>query len=535
MPQTISQTIEPQDEIIVDGLRLRRALRRQGRLWLWLGPLAAGLLLLAMAALVPRSYVGTTSVALQQPSGGGSALALLTGGGSGPSKRYLGVLKSRSLAAAVERRVQLRQLYGVKTFPTEADAADFLTKNVKPDDSATDGLLYIAVSLPGPPKLALHPSPSVQQVQDAAANTANAYALGLKEYYAFSDTDQSAVLLRGADREVRQARANYNSALSRSLDFTRGLSRTDPRSVPALSASLPPEGSPAGGTPAPASSSSSSASPAGGTDPATASSVLPGLYAELNRVQAELGETQAVRATGQALIGTQIQDLSRVPTDDPLLTDVRSRVAQDRIAYQTLSALYPPGSEDQHPNLLAAKARLGFDQADLSRQIEGVKQRLTTPDVRSAEQVKGLYARQAVLAGEITSAQRHLGIRRQLSGEAGRLSAEVAIQLDVLKATLDEAAKVRLNNASSLSRMTIIDTAVPPKSGEPGLGKLAAACIGLAVLGFLVAVVLDYLRAAPQPAGTASGMAGAGGMNGAGTSGPEDPAHAAGHQGSLRK
>ncbi len=536
MPQTtVPQTIKPQDEIIIDALRLRRAFRRQGRLWLWLGPLAAGLLLLALAARVPRTYTSTTSVALQQPSGGGSALALLTGGGSGPSKRYLGVLKSRSLAVAVERRVQLRQLYGAKTFPTEADAADFLTKSVKPDDSATDGLLYIAVSLPGPPKLVPHSSPSARQVQDAAADTANAYALGLKEYFAVSDTDQGAVLLRGADREVHQARANYNDALARSLEFTRVLSRTDPRSAPTLSASAPsapvlpasalPGGFSAGGT------SSSSASFSGsGTDPATASSVLPGLYAELNRVQAELSETQAVRATGQALIDTQLQDLSRVPTDDPLLTDVRNRVTQDQVAYGTLSTLYPPGS--QNVNLVAAKARLDFDQADLNRQKAGIQQRLTTPDVRSAETIQGLYARQAKLAAQIASAQRHLGVSRQLSGEAGRLSAEVGIQLDVLKATLDEAAKVRLNNASSLSRMTIIDTAIPPANGEPGLSKLAAACIALAVLGFLLAVVWEYLRSAPKPIGLALGS---GGTNGAGKPNQEDAAHATVHQESVGK
>lgn len=519
MPQTIvSPAPEPQDEIILDAARLRRALRRQSLLWLWLGPLAAGLLLLGLAASVPRTYTATTSVALQQSSAS-PTLALLGGGGA--SKRYLGVLKSRDLAATVERHVQLRQIYGTKVFPTEEAAVTLLMNSVKPDDNPADGLLYIAVSLPGPPKLASHPSPSVPQVENAAADAANDYALALKEYFATSDTDQGAVLLRGADQEVRLARARYKEALGRSLGFTRSLSRINPRSQPASPVDPGAAAGPTpGGSTSAQSASSAPASSAGrGVDAETAASGLAGLYTALNGVQAELSETQAVRATGQALIGTQLEDLSRVPTDDPLLTDVRSRVSQDQLVYRTLSALYPPGSEDQHPNLLAAKARLNFDQADLSRQIAGIKQRLTTPDVRSAEQIKGLYARQATLLGQIAQAQRHLGLSRQLSGEASRLGTEVGLQLDVLRTTLSEAAKIRLDNASSLSRMSVIDTALPPKSGEPGLPKLASVCLALAIAGFLLSVCVDYFRSAPpRPAAALS----VGGANGSGTLNAED-------------
>jgi uncharacterized protein involved in exopolysaccharide biosynthesis len=514
-----SQTPEPNDEIILDGARLRRALRRQGRLWLWLGPLAAGLLLLLLAALVPRTYTATTSVALQQSSPA-SPLAQLAGigGGGGGGKRYLGVLKSRALAAAVERHIQLRQVYGAKKFPTEESAVTLLMNSIKADDNAADGLLYISVSLPGPPKLALHPSPGVPQVEDVAAEAANDYAMALKEYFATNDTDQGTALLRGADKEVRLARARYEDALARSLDFTHGLSRVDPRSQP----------SPGGAAAGPFSSGGDpSALPASspavrGVDAETAASGLAGLYATLDGVQEELSETQAVRATGQALIGTQLQDLSKVPTDDPLLADARSRVMQDRAAYTTLSSLYAPGS--QNVNLVAAKTRLDFDQADLDRQIAGIKQRLTTPDVRSAEQIKGLYAKQAALLRQIAQTQRHLGVSRQLSGEAGRLQAEVGIQLDVLRTTLSEAAKIRLDNASSLSRMSVIDTALPPKSGEPGLLKLAAVCLALAALAFLVSLVRDYLRSAPNLPGGGSGILS-----------PEDAPHAAVHPEVLGK
>jgi len=493
----------PQDEIIVDGARLRRAFRRQGRIWLWLGPLSVAAAVLLLGSITPRTYTAATSVALQQSSGVSSPLALLAGGG-GSTKRYLGVLKSRALAQTVERHVHLRQLYGTKMFGTEDAAVDFLAKSVKPDDNATDGLLYIAVALPASPRLTPHPSPSVPQVEAAAADAANDYAGALKEYYATSDTDQGAVLLRGADREVRQARANYDDAVARSLEFTRGLSRVDPRSAP------PP--APASGSDAASSGSSSDSSsgtPRGGTDAETAAAGLGQLYTALNQVQANLRAAQAVRAAGQQGIGKQLGNLSAVPTDDPLLASAHSRVTQDQLAYNTASRLYGP----ENPSVIQAQARLTVDQADLDRQVQGVRRGLTTPNIRSNEEITGLLAREAKLTQQIALAERHLGVSRRLSGEAGQLQAEVGIQLDLLKTTLSEAEKIKLDNASSLSRMTVIDAAVPPKSGEPGLSKLAALCVALAFLAFLMSVLWEYFRTASKinlagPSLNGSGMLG---------------------------
>ncbi|MDQ2798942.1 MAG: hypothetical protein M3Y13_04785, partial [Armatimonadota bacterium] len=131
-----------QDDIIIDGSQLTRAFRRQLRIGIPLGLFLFGLLLLLALGLVPRSYTATVSIALQQPSGGTSALAALTGAGAA-NKRYLGVLKSREMAETVERHVRLRDLYGARQFPTEEDAVTLLMKSVKPDDNAADGLLYV--------------------------------------------------------------------------------------------------------------------------------------------------------------------------------------------------------------------------------------------------------------------------------------------------------------------------------------------------------------------------------------------------------
>lgn len=465
---TLTQDIHTQDDIILDGPLLSRTFRRQSRRWALIGIPIFGGLLLAGLCLVPRTYTAMISVALQQPSSGSSALALLAGGGGSQTKHYLGLLKSRQFAESVERHVHLYSLYGGRSgrFRTEYDAVEYLMKNVKPDDNATDGLLYVSVTLPGSPKLSLKSNPTETQVKDAAAQAANAYALALKEYYVTSDTDQGAVLLRGAETQVQQARADYDKALNNVLSFSRSLSQVDPRSAP------------------------SSPSDSGSSSPAL--SGLAAAYTALAQVQADLRGAQAARQTREALTSAQLRDLASLPTDDPLLSEARSRVTQDQAAYTAASRLYGP----ENPQVIRAQTNLEVDQAALKRQIQGVQQRLTTPNIRSDEQIQGLYARQKVLTAQIASAERRLGIHRELSGQFGRLQQEVVFQTEVLKETLTEAAKIRLDNVSAKNRMFIVDTALPPKSGEPGGLKLAVICFALTLLAFVVALVRDYLRLA---------------------------------------
>lgn len=459
------QQEQTRDEIIIDGDRLRQSLRRSLRLWVWLGPVIAGALLLLLLVLVPSSYTATTSASIQQASSGsGGALAALTGG-SNSSKRYLGLLKSRDLAAKVERHVQLRTLYDL---PSEEKAITLLTKSIKPDDNAVDGLLYIDVTLPGPPLVSLtHHGPSATQVKVAVAEAANDYALALKNYYATSDTDQGAVLLRGADAQVKLARSDYDKSLGKVIDFTSSLSGVDPRSIPSSS---DPSGLPSGSL-----------------------SGLGTLYGSLAAVQAELQSAKTARSTRDALTTEQLQDINNLPTDDPLLSEARNRVEQDKAALSVAEKLYGP----ENQAVVRARKLLEVDSAQLQQQIQGVRQRLTTPNVRSDEQIQSLYTRQAVLTKQVRQAEQRLGLSRQLSSQFGKLQTEVTLRLEVLRTTLAEAAKIRLNNAAGGSNMSVIDRAELPLSSSPGPLKLVAAAIALTLLMFLISVVRNYLRQSP--------------------------------------
>jgi len=136
------------EQIVIDGNLLGTVLRRNAARWIAQGMVAAAVLTAIGALVIPQSYTSTASVAVQAPQQAGNALSMLTG--SGQTKRYIGVLKSRSAAMQVESAVHLQKMYNL---PTQEDALDMLGKALKPDDNTADGLLYIRVTLPGPPRL----------------------------------------------------------------------------------------------------------------------------------------------------------------------------------------------------------------------------------------------------------------------------------------------------------------------------------------------------------------------------------------------
>lgn len=442
------------EDIFIHGPLLMQIIRR--RLWAWLaiGALAFAALLALTLWLLPQSYTATASVALQQPTPVSGLTGLL--GGTGTDIRYIGVLKSREAAVDVENRVHLQQLYHLRR---QSDALDLLMKGIKPEDSPTDGLLYIQVSLPAPPQLRPQTEALRTQIKQAAAKAANAYVDALRRYYATSDTDRESLLLRSADNEQRLARAGYDEALARMLSFSQGRD-FDPRSASS-------SGDPLNGPPAD----------------------LSGLYATLFQTQEQIREGEAAQAVQLAQRDRQLNSLSTLPSEDPLLTDARNRVVRDQAALKTLTAVYGP----DWPAVISARTQLQADQAELDQQIQGLRSNLTTDQVQNKARMQGLHARQAEIQKQIAKSERRLGNSRRLSGEYGRLQQEVAFKVDILRTVNTEAEKVRLENVSAKSRMQVIDAAILPKKASPSLLIPIAVCLLLVGLGMLAALVRDYL------------------------------------------
>jgi uncharacterized protein involved in exopolysaccharide biosynthesis len=145
-PLALEERAGPDPESVFDRALLLRILRRRWPVWAAAGPAAAALLFGALLATVPQSYTATTSLVLQQQVSGASGLLASVRGLGSSQKVYLGVLKSRALAAEAERLVPVRALYGLAT--AEA-AAERIRQGVSVEEK--DGLMYLRVTLPAPP------------------------------------------------------------------------------------------------------------------------------------------------------------------------------------------------------------------------------------------------------------------------------------------------------------------------------------------------------------------------------------------------
>jgi len=93
------------------------------------------------------------------------------------------------------------------------------------------------------------------------------------------------------------------------------------------------------------------------------------------------------------------------------------------------------------------------------------------------------------------------------------LQDDLGFQREILTTTLAAAQNIKLNNASAQSRMTVIDSALPPGGGEPTSTRLALVCLLPVLLVFILSVLIDYLRSA-RAARATDRAGGAGGANG---------------------
>ena len=459
------------EQILIDPAVVRRVARRRGAAWL--GGAIAGTALLSGIALafVPQSFTATTSVAVQTSSSGAGGALMALAGAETDTKRYIGVLKSRMAASQVEQVVHLRTFYHLKT---EDDAIDMLIKGMKPDDNATDGLLYINVSLPGPARL--QPAGARRnQVKRLAAIAANQYAAALRSYYTYNDTDRDSVLLRGADEELQRARANYKASTAQLRGFVSGLRNVDPRA---------------------ATLADSDNATAGGGE-------IGKLYEALAQVETQISSVQAGYGTERQMVQGQLQSIANIPAEDPLLTSARQAVAQDKTEIRLLRAQYG----DSYPSVVRAGARLAADEAELARQITGIRSSKTSRQVSVQAQLESLKARRLTLQQQVVLAEKHLNIGRRLGGNLLEIKTEWQLALGALKTATEEAEKVRVENAAAQSRVAVVDVAEPPKNGSPGILVIVALSLVLALLCVAVAFVRAYLGEARRISAAASSAA----------------------------
>ena len=460
----------PGTEAALDWGLLGEILRRRARPGAVLGPLLAAALLLALLRLVPPAFTSTASLSMQQESGGaGGALSALSGLAGGGTKSYLGVIRSRKFAAAAARQAGIRQLYGL---PTADDATDLIQKSVTLEDRS-DGLLYLGVTLPGPPRLAPDSKAQEARVRTATKQATDAYVHSLGRYLETSNSDRGAALLRQAGRQLSQARTAYNDSVGRLTD----LAASDAAGAGADSSAAPaPVGDAGDGTPLKA---------AGGADAAGRGGSLQQLYISRGQLAAEIQAAQAERSGASRLAAGPVSDLSALPAEDPLLAEARAQVRRASADLETLRI----DLADDNPDVVAARRRLGEAQARLLLQSRAVQSGRTSASV----QLGALQAKYAAVTQQIGAAEHDFKAGRRFGAEVERQRNDVLLHLEVYKTAATQYAILSMQTVAGGSLMDVVDEGRVPVAGKPGVGVLAGVSVGAVLFLLNLWLCFEYL------------------------------------------
>jgi len=474
-----SQGLATREEAGLEWGLLGDILRRRAGLWAVLGPLLAAGLLLVLLWRMPPAFTSTASLSMQQEAGGagGGALSALSGLGGGGTKSYLGVIRSRRFAAAAARQAGIQQIYGL---PTAEDATDLVQKSVTLEDR-TDGLLYLGVTLPGPPRLS--PGAAVQEarVRAATKQVTDTYLQSLGRYLETSNSNRGAALLRQAAGQLNGARMAYNDSVRRMT----GLAASDV--PPGAAASAASEAAPLMTGPT-ASGDGATPKTAGGTGAADAAGrggSLQQLYLSRGQLAAEIQAAEAERSGTSRLAAGRMSALTALPAEDPLLAEARSQVRRAAADLQTLRI----DLADDNPDVVAARRRLGEAQTRLRLQSHAVQRGQTSASV----QIGALKAKYAAVTHQIGAAERDAKTGRRFGAQVEQQRDDVLLHLEVYKTAATQFAILSMQTVAGGSLMDVIDEGRVPASGKPGVGTLAAISVGATLFALNLWLCLEYL------------------------------------------
>lgn len=476
-------------ELTIDFVRLIGLIRRNLAKCTILVLIVFTVTCMVCATLIPQTFTSQISFSFPQSSQP-SALNLLVGGSGGAGSRYVGVLRSRQFAEKVSKAAHVREACGLDS---EEDAIEAIVKGVNVNDSAKDSLVFVSVSLPGPPRIAAGADARRKRVKQAASDAANAYSGVLAKYLSTSDTDREAVLLRAANEQLQTAHADYQAAVRRLGELVTRAPKEVAATAGSAELSFGNENSP--GTHLEPGSKASS-SPSGASVSSGALQEMQALQMERGRLEADIQSEKAAQSTGRGLLKSQLKSLGSLPQEDPLLASARAAVNAARLNFDTLKVQYGP----DHPAVIQARENLDVALNNLRRQTSAIDKGVTTQDVSHQVRLTALTTRLQVVNGLLEKAQKKAFTGLKYTQLFEQRKNDVELRLEVLKATASQAALLSLQSVSLKNRMAVVDRARPPKSGTPGLAVFAL--ISLFIAGLVTALYLVRLGMASSPDGS---------------------------------
>ena len=464
---------------------LLQIISKRKKLGLALGSILFVAFLLIGLFLVPQNYSSTISISFQSSALPASALTLL--GGAGGSKKYVGVIKSRRLADEVDKIVGFRELLN---FPNTEEgqelALEKVVKDLRVDDNVADGLLYITVSLPGPARFGSDPGQRRKRLPVAVSITANAYANALRRYLRDSDTDKEQSLLKSGAAQVKNAEAAYNNRLSVLGEFIN-----QHRSSSAFLSK--PNGAEAGIGATPSSVSGNGMS----SEMGASQSELGSLYFRRNALQQQITSLDTLMAKTDNLLTDPNDNLTKLPTEDPLLLQSRKQVTDAMQNLQSLRITYG----ESKPAVKQAKAQLGIAEKRLHDQVNAILAGKTSDHLKKL----AIQSEYDTVLQQIGISEKNFYQSRKAMFQMGRLQNSVMISLDVLKAKMAKYAELQIQTVSAQSRMAIVDGATPPLHPSPGIAIIlvmsALASIGVLGIWLLIEFQLSMTSRKDLPGG----------------------------------
>jgi uncharacterized protein involved in exopolysaccharide biosynthesis len=333
-----------------------------------------------------------------------------------------------------------------------------LLKGIKAEESASTGLLQVTVTLPGPPLLVPGTSSRRKQIRLLSSACANAYSEVLADYYSEYDNARDSVMQRSAQKELLRSRSDYDTASNNVLTFINTLNSYDPRTSP---------------------------------DTATTAN-LARFYQDAATTDADLQAALAAQADHASGVHRQLADITHLPLEDPFLQAERERVSQAQLQYHELTTVEMLAQHN--PLVIRAAARLAAAKAALARQETAYSQYYTTDNVTMSANIASLRAKLTAITDAIRSVARRLPAQRDLAFQLDRLKSDQELAFGRLKETITRYVDVKLSTVSGRSRVTVVDSALPPDNGAPGLIRiLVLAVFSVFVICFLQ-LGLDYVR-----------------------------------------
>ncbi|MDE2127231.1 MAG: hypothetical protein KGJ62_11625 [Armatimonadetes bacterium] len=431
---------------------LREMLRVRPRQWLRAWLIAFVVLTLLGLFALPQTYTSTLSLSLQQPgpSISGSGLGALVGLGGG-AKTYTGVLRSRRFATAAEAVGHLQQLEHLRS---HADAVDEILKDVHIDDNVLDGLVYVSVSLKGPPLLSFAGA-TRERVRRTAEALCNSYATSLRNYLVYNDTDRDSILRRHAIEQLDQVNSDFNASFASYAAFVR---RSNARNMEAVATANAIQAVPIPG------SSAATGAPVGTVE----------LQAQLRGIQAEISSLQSAQDVTRQMLTAPGGDIASVSIEDPVLLQERKAYLEAQATYEGLAQQFGP----KYPALVRARQVRDVTRTQLQKQIHSVLSGKTSDAVK----LKALQTEYVTVADQLTDADRNFKAGRELATRLQLKADRVAINLEKLKAAETKYQELTMDTVSAQSRMTVVDPGRAPRRGDPHFGVLLALCAVLSAM-----------------------------------------------------